>query len=156
MKILANDLYKALKSVKITDYNKYLPVLNHVFFCVEDGCVHLFTTNLEDVRYARTGCISGNENWSTCVLMVSKYMNWKSQKNTFLKGYPLLDFIKICEDDLLEFNFEPETQLLKITGKNYHTVFKCIVGEEFPLGSTLEILNKKEIYPFGRPQEEEK
>ena len=150
MKIEAKELFEALKSVKFTEVSS-LPVLNCVFFYVRDGQLELITTNLDNAKRAEILCINSitnaDENWYTCVPMVLKYTPCYEGRNSKVKhkGYPLLDFVKTCDKDVLEFTLDKNIMTLAIDGENYHTTLKCIDGEEFPVGRCHELLAEKEI-----------
>ena len=139
-KVLAVNLHKALKQVKITEVSES-PILNHAKFEFSNGRLKITTTDLQEVYTAECSCIL-NEEWATCVPMVHKCKtghdskgNTSYRSHTF-KYYPFLDFVGICAEykDVLEFTFDPTMQIMtvKVQGERSTTTFKCLDIQEFP------------------------
>lgn len=139
MKIQSEELYKALKKLKINKVSK-LPILNYVYMNVENNIITMFTTDLEKVNKAIIPCITKEEEkWSACLPMVLIYNPkpmGKYYSNKKYKGYPFMDFVKICSEDsdILEFVFNKLIETVTIVGENYKTNLKCPSSDEFPVG----------------------
>lgn len=131
-RVLATDLYKALKKVKITKISAS-PILNHARIEFINGELLLTSTDLENTFESKCACIL-EEEWATCVPMQGKKNNYKV--------YPFLDFIKVCAgyNDLLAFTFDPKIQVItiKVVGERSITTFKCMDSVEFPQTKTIE------------------
>lgn len=133
-RVLAKNLYRALKEVKNTKIVK-IPILNHAKLEFVNGELLLTSTDLDTTKYSKCSCIL-EEEWTTCVPMQSKIDVSNTHKPRWNKTYPFMDFIKVCAeyDDVLEFTFNPEIQVvtIKVKGERSITEFKCIDAEEFP------------------------
>lgn len=145
-KVLAVNLYKALKNVKRTKISS-LPVLNHAKMQFTNGELIVTTTDLENPVQEKVSCIL-NEEWSTCVLMVHKVETGHDENGythkigKTYKYYPFLDFVKLHAEyqDVLEFTFNPEVQIMtvRVQGERNTTEFKCMDALEFPCAETLQ------------------
>lgn len=144
-RVLATNLYKALKEVKQTQISETLPVLNHAYLKFADGELMLATTDLKDHKVSHCPSIM-NDEWSTCVLMVHKVETSHDAEGKPLKGrfdtrsykyYPFLDFVKLHAEyeDVLALDFNPQTQILtiKVERERCTAEFKCMSSEEFPI-----------------------
>jgi len=137
MKIQSKELYNALKKLKITVVSK-LPILNYVYMNVKNNTITMFTTDLEKVNKAIILCVTGEEEeWSTCLPMVLIY-NSTCHPIYYVKkykGYPFMDFIKVCSEDsdVLNFMYNKLIETVTITGENYKANFKCFSSDEFPI-----------------------
>lgn len=138
-KLLAENLYKALKQVKRTKIHP-LPVLNHAKLEFSNGELTITTTDLDEPITVKCPCIL-NEEWSTCVLMVHKcdvvigyYAGYGTAKTANHKLYPFLDYIKVMAEDkaVLGFEFIENTETMIITSGRSRTEFKCLDALEFP------------------------
>lgn len=137
-KVLSENLYKALKEVKITKIYQSLPILNYARLEFKDGWLIVTTSDLENTYTAKCSCIM-EEEYSTCVPMVHEitgYFTVNSRKKSTRKFYPFLDFLKVCAEykDVLELSFNPKVQILtvKVQGERSITEFKCLDAVEFP------------------------
>lgn len=139
-RVLATNLYKALKEIKQTQIHKTLPVLNYAKLEFTDGELVITSTNLEEFKVSKCPAIM-NDEWSTCVLMVNNYTWWEPRlyswsKEHHCKGYPFLEFVKLHAEyeDVLELTFNPNIQILtvKVQGERSVTEFKCLDAQEFP------------------------
>lgn len=137
MKIQSEELYKALKKLKISVVSK-IPILNYVCMKVENNNLTMFTTDLEKVNKETILCLTkSEEKWSTCLPMVLIYNPkpmGKYYSNKKYKGYPFMDFIKLCSEDsdILEFTYDEPIEIVTINGSNYKTTFKCFSSGDFP------------------------
>lgn len=134
-KLLAENLYKALKEVKCTKVHS-MPVLNHAKLDFSNGELTITTTDLENTITVKCTCRL-NEEWSTCVPMVNIYKELypnKSVKKSY-KYYPFIDYIKVMAEDkaVLDFIFNPNVQILTIKSGRSTTEFKCLDAMEFPM-----------------------
>lgn len=138
MKIQSEELYKALKKLKIPTVSR-LPILNYVYMNIENNNVTMFTTDLEKVNKIIISCITREgEKWSTCLPMILAYTSTclPRYRDKKYKGYPFIDFIKVCskDSDILNFTYDKIIETITIIGENYKTIFKCLPSDEFPLG----------------------
>lgn len=137
-KVLAENLYKALKQVKRTKLYA-LPVLNHVRLAFVNGEIELTTTDLDTVSKSKCASIM-NEEWSTCVPLMLRANTHhdehgnQTRKEHKYKYYPFLDYVKVHAEyqDVLEMEFNPDLQILTITCGRSKTEFKCLDAQEFP------------------------
>lgn len=140
--ILAENLYKAVKSVKRTTPHSF-PVLNCALFKVDDGRVTVTTTDLEKPLTDSAVCRQEEPSWSTCVPMINVIKNKVGYnygaKECKHKYYPFLDYVKVMAEskEVLEVTLDPSTQILTITTGKFspmksRTEFKCIDSQEFP------------------------
>jgi DNA polymerase III sliding clamp (beta) subunit (PCNA family) len=142
-RVLAENLYKALKEVKRTKTHT-LPILNHAKLEFTNGELIITSTDLEKSLQSKCPSIM-EEEWTTCVPMVHEVetqhdkngnARYYYDKGHIFKYYPFLDFVKVCAEykDVLEFTFNPQTQTvtIKIQGERSNTEFKCMDAQEFP------------------------
>lgn len=134
-KVLAVNLYKALKKVKKTKMST-LPILNHAKMEFSKGELTVTTTDLENPVQEKVSCIL-NEEWVTCVNMITRCDTSNTYKSHWQKFYPFLDFVKLHAEynDVLEFTFNPGIQMMyvKIQGERSQAEFKCMDAQEFPV-----------------------
>lgn len=137
IKILASELYKAVKAVKRTDYS-HMPVLNYALLKItDDGYLTVTTTNLEKPLTAKASCI-WDEPLETCAPMILKKKNKvgynRSAKETLHTYYPFMDWLKVMAEykELLVIEHDKRTENLTIKAGSSRTTFKCIDAQEFP------------------------
>lgn len=139
-KVLAGNLYKALKKVKITTISK-TPVLNHARLDFADGELLITSTNLEKTFQEKVSCIL-EEEWSTCVNMVNRVDVSDTRVPRWYKFYPFIDFAKVHAEykDVLLFSFDEKVQIMtvQVRGEKSKFEFKCIDVAEFPVWKPLE------------------
>ena len=139
-KVLAKNLYKALKKVQIRGFSK-TPILNHVRFDFANGELLITTTNLEKVLQEKASCIL-EEEWSTCMPMVTNVDISETRRPKLHKFYPLVDFAKVHAEyeDVLLFSFDEKSQTItvQVQGEHSEFKFKCMDVSEFPVWKSAE------------------
>ena len=136
-KVLAVNLHKAFKQVKITQVSDS-PILNHAKFEFSNGWLVITTADLQKSYQTQCPCIL-DEEWATGVLMVHEItacFGVNNRKKSTRKFYPFFDFISLAAqyEDVLEFTFDPALQIMKVKvqGERSTTTFKCLDIQEFP------------------------
>lgn len=137
-RILAKNLYKAVKAVKRTEIHS-MPIINTVRLSFEEGQCKVTTVELTDSGFkaaTETAPSIMNSEWAACLTMVHKvevHPNGR-YKGTKQKFYPFLDYLKIMAeyDEVLEMDFDPTIQTVTIKAGSSRSTFKCIDAQEFP------------------------
>jgi hypothetical protein len=136
--VLAENLYKAAKEVKVTTSGQF-PVLNYARLSAENGAVILTTAQLtnDGFKAKRATCSARvNEEFSTCFPMYNK-VTWdeRGQKRQ-VTTHPFLDWLRVMAEykEVLTLALDPVCQIVTVTtrdGKST-TAWKCLDAQEFP------------------------
>ncbi len=142
--VLPENLHKAVKSVKITEFNKTLPVLNYALLFENDGYLWIATIDFENHASVAKCAARVESGFAVCVPMTLKTETHPtgSRRYTSIRTFhPFPDFCKVlsqCCNEAVNLSLDPKTMTLSIDFGRSHTEFKCIGPQEFPaIPSTL-------------------
>jgi len=136
IQILAENLYKAVKAVKITEVS-HLPVLNHARLKIDEstGYLTVTTTDLERPQTEKVSC-RWDAPFETCVPMVHKCETNPNGcgETTTRKFYPFLDWLKVMAEykEVLTMTLDEKTQITTVKAGNTRATFKCMDAGDYP------------------------
>lgn len=137
--VLRKNLLKAVSEVKSSYHSKSLPVLNHVLLYCGNGALRLTTTNLDESKTA-TCSAKIEQPFAACIPQIIKWQekryNTKNKKfegyGSWHTGYPLYDWLKATDDEVLTLALDENNGKLTIKAGNTKATFKCLPATEFP------------------------
>lgn len=140
-KVLPENLYKAVKQVKVSKLQKF-PILNHALLETKDGRLRITTWDFETGKQFTAQCAASiHQEFAVCVPMIDKKFTDNGYQNTghWRTFHPFLDFCKVASEVFeyaISLTYDPNFDILTIKSSfdanKSKTEFKCIDASEFP------------------------